>query len=206
MTSRADATRAKILDAAKRLLVEGGASSLTLRGIAAAAAVALGNLQYHYASLEVLVDALLRRELEDGKERAAILFSEAAPTTVPLVRLVDILLADHDDEPLVRTFVGIWSLAATTPSLRPRVRDFYAAWGALVAEHLVLRFDISRDEAHTRASTFLACLEGFSLFRSGIAATKDDPSLGRARELLTGILTGPPAVAPRPRRAPPRAR
>ena len=45
-------TRARILEAARGLLVQTGPESLTLRGVAARAELSLGNLQFHYPDLD----------------------------------------------------------------------------------------------------------------------------------------------------------
>jgi AcrR family transcriptional regulator len=189
VSARGAETKARSLDAARELLVRGGAANLTMRGVAAQAGIALGNLQYHFATLELLLEALLTRELEAGQERIRSSFAAgtAASRALPLAKIVDVLLGDHDDDALVRLFIGFWSLAAINPSLRPRLRAFYDGWARLVAQALVAR-SVAPKKALRRARLFLACLEGLSLFRSGVAGHPDDPPRKEARELLLRVL------------------
>ena len=191
MSARGAETKTRIIGAARDLLVRGGPANLTMRGIATEAGIALGNLQYHFATLEILIEALLTGELEAGRRRVEASFAAggALAKRRPLANVVDVLLDDHDDDALVRLFVGLWSLAAIAPSLRPQLRAFYDAWANLVAEALTAR-SVSRKEALGRARLFLACLEGLALFRSGVAGDRDTPPRKQARELLVRVLEG----------------
>jgi AcrR family transcriptional regulator len=53
------ATRARIRDCARRLMNEHGFAGVSLRRIAAAAGISHGNLCYHYANVERIVEALV---------------------------------------------------------------------------------------------------------------------------------------------------
>lgn len=58
MPSKAERTRAHLLDVARRLFIEDGYESATMRRIAQAAGVSVGNAYYHFQSKEHLVLAL----------------------------------------------------------------------------------------------------------------------------------------------------
>lgn len=60
-------TRARILDAYERLLVNGGTRVATLDAVAAEAGVSKGGLLYHFASKDELRDAMLDRLKEQGE-------------------------------------------------------------------------------------------------------------------------------------------
>ena len=86
MAASAVATRARIRDCARRLMNEHGFAGVSVRSIAAAAGISHGNLCYHYANVERLVEALVD-ELAGGFDArlAAIDLSRA-----PLRLLVDV--------------------------------------------------------------------------------------------------------------------
>lgn len=73
-TARSTATRARLLDAARRILVERGAGHLTLDAVAELAGVSKGGLLYHFPSKAALVEGLaerLREYTDANLERAA---------------------------------------------------------------------------------------------------------------------------------------
>lgn len=72
-TAKSLATRARLLDAAKDVLVEGGAAQLTLEAVAERAGTSKGGLLYHFPSKAALVEGLaerLREYTEANLERA----------------------------------------------------------------------------------------------------------------------------------------
>ncbi|MFC4561031.1 TetR/AcrR family transcriptional regulator [Nocardiopsis mangrovi] len=79
----ASTTRDRILDALQDILIEGGASAVTLEAVASAAGVSKGGLLYHFPSKAALMDGLVRR-LSD---RAEDEFREAAAGDEGVVRV-----------------------------------------------------------------------------------------------------------------------
>jgi AcrR family transcriptional regulator len=63
--TKAGSTRARLLDAAERHLLENGADSLTLEAVAAAAQASKGGLLYHFPTKDALVEALVQRAVDD---------------------------------------------------------------------------------------------------------------------------------------------
>ncbi|MFC3999027.1 TetR/AcrR family transcriptional regulator [Nocardiopsis sediminis] len=78
----ASTTRDRILDALQDLLIEGGASAVTLEAVAAAAGVSKGGLLYHFPSKSALLDGLIRRLADRADEE----FREAADGDEGVVR------------------------------------------------------------------------------------------------------------------------
>lgn len=57
--------RDRLLDAAERVVVESGATHLTLDAVAKSAGVSKGGLLYHFPSKEALLEGMLARHFED---------------------------------------------------------------------------------------------------------------------------------------------
>ena len=57
--------RDRLLDAAERVVVEAGATHLTLDAVAKSAGVSKGGLVYHFPSKEALVEGMLARHFQD---------------------------------------------------------------------------------------------------------------------------------------------
>ncbi|PRX96198.1 TetR/AcrR family transcriptional regulator [Allonocardiopsis opalescens] len=67
----AQTTRDRILDALQRILVEHGATAITLEAVAAEAEVSKGGLLYHFRSKEALVQGLVDRLAEQAEDEYA---------------------------------------------------------------------------------------------------------------------------------------
>ena len=65
----AQTRRMQILDVTENVLVDAGGAGLTMRKIAASSGISLGNLQYHFATREDLMLALLMRFLAPYEDR-----------------------------------------------------------------------------------------------------------------------------------------
>ena len=68
-----------ILDAANAVLRQGGARSLTIDAVAAAAGLSKGGVLHHYASKDALILALVARKLGSLREEITACEAEAAP-------------------------------------------------------------------------------------------------------------------------------
>lgn len=74
--------RDRLLDAAERVVVEAGATHLTLDAVAKSAGVSKGGLLYHFPSKEALVEGMLARHFQDvDAEVAKRLASRARKTS-----------------------------------------------------------------------------------------------------------------------------
>jgi AcrR family transcriptional regulator len=96
--------RERLLDAAERVVVESGATHLTLDAVAKSAGVSKGGLLYHFPSKEALLDGMLERHFHDvDAEVAKRLASRAGKTSrADLLReRVRVLLEQHPERPAV---------------------------------------------------------------------------------------------------------
>ena len=175
-------TRARILDAARGLLVETGPESLTLRGVAARAELSLGNLQFHYPDLDALLADLLQHGLqgtEDAIRRRSVDHGEDVVTAG-----ADVLLAQHDDPASIRLFFSLWALAVGRPALRRLLRRFYVDFVARVARSLP-----PGPHAEDRAWLIVALLEGSSVLRT-LAGAKRNAHDAALKEALLSLANG----------------
>ena len=91
---RREATRARILDAAHRLLHDEGVSGTTTRAVLDAAGVSRGAMYHHFASHEDLLAAVYEREASGAIERA---MTRVRPSGSPLADLEAACLAWLDE-------------------------------------------------------------------------------------------------------------
>lgn len=85
MTVKAPAVD-RILDAAEAIVLERGASRMTLEAVAARARVSKGGLIYHYPSLRALLEALLRRFMSRMEDHRLRVLARTAPGRAQRVR------------------------------------------------------------------------------------------------------------------------
>lgn len=92
LTAKGAETREKILREARKLLVSQGAGGLVMREVAKGCDVKLGNLQYYFASREVLLEAIISREAQQDIDTIRGVFDSKKTPQVKLRTIVDELL------------------------------------------------------------------------------------------------------------------
>jgi AcrR family transcriptional regulator len=185
-TTRGAETRARILEAARELLVESGPESLTLRGVAARAALSLGNLQFHFPNLDALLVGLLQQGMASTDE--AIRRRAADRNQDVLTAGIDVLLDQHGDLASTRLFFSLWALALGRPALRRLLRRFYADFAARVADTLP-----KGPDQDARAWLIVALLEGSSVLRT-IEGVKRNPNDQALKKALLAVASGRVAI------------
>jgi AcrR family transcriptional regulator len=182
-TTRGDATRARIINAARKIAVHYGPTGLTLRAVATETGVALSNLQFHFANHNDLLRAVLDAELAAG-ERFVVKAVAARPHDLAGAA-IDAFLALQHQRGAARLFFSFWAVATTSRPLRDALHAFYANWIARIAA-------VAAPELHERAWLFVALLEGASLFRCGVAGTTNAAQENALRAQLH-LIIGVPA-------------
>jgi AcrR family transcriptional regulator len=118
--------RARVLDAAERLVLETGAGHLTLDAVAKYAGVSKGGLLYHFPTKDSLLEAMLARFLSDVEEQIAARCARAKGTPTRLDEFrerVRVLLEPHT--PRRRAGAAILAASADKPALMAHCRKSY---------------------------------------------------------------------------------
>ncbi len=121
--TRPPKARAKILDAAERIVKSHGAAKLTFEEIAAESGVTRGGITYHFPTKELLLQALVQRDVEHWSAREASHLAQLGDD--PAAPVLAHLRSCTDDDPERRRFVGgMLGAVAHDPSLLEPVREF----------------------------------------------------------------------------------
>lgn len=179
-TARGEATRERIVVAARKLLLRGGPAGTSLRAIAAEAGITLSNLQFHFADTEVILRALLDTELAKAARSVEAAIAERPED--PVGAAIDALLDLQQERGSARLFFSMWAVATTSPKLRAALHAFYGSW--------IERVGGFRGADDARAFLFVSLLEGASLFRSGVAGTSDQGRERALRQTLRTLVVG----------------
>ena len=90
----ADVVRAEALDAAQRLLIEGGPDAVTLKAVSAALGMTHANLIHHFGSAAAMQAALIERMLDNTRDRVRETIAGVRAGRLETRALVD-LVFDH---------------------------------------------------------------------------------------------------------------
>ena len=85
--TKADRTRARLIEVAKRLYQEHGSDHVTVRRIAAAARIEAGSIYYHFSSRDEIMRAVLESGVYGARDEVLQAIAEAGRDSSPLVRL-----------------------------------------------------------------------------------------------------------------------
>lgn len=159
-------TREMILHAALHLLVESGYRAMSMRRIAAACDMKLGNLTYHFPSREDLVQALLDAVISAYEiEFEKIMHS---PQLAPEARLnlyCETVLEDLRTLKTTRFFPEIWALSNHDPFVFERMHELYArARMPLVEIVAEMRPDLNEHKRDALVLFISAAMEGLTVF------------------------------------------
>ncbi|MER5730189.1 TetR/AcrR family transcriptional regulator [Streptomyces sp. NPDC002138] len=182
-------TRARLLDAAGRVLVERGYAKTTIEDVCAAAGYTRGAFYSSFESKQDLVLALFDRHSAHRLDQLESLLHEPAPGSAR--RIGELLLAvDPDERGWILLFLEFRLDAARSPELSARLHEHdKAVTGALA---LLLEHHGTKDGAQSLATFLLASREGI-LARTATGGPGSDEVLGAAVDVLTDLL---PALLP----------
>jgi AcrR family transcriptional regulator len=155
-----------ILQAALDVLIEEGAAAFTLRRIAARCDMKVGNLSYHFARKEMLIQLLLD-DLLDYYE-GALDDTARRPGVDPerqLTMMIEFCLDDIGTMRTTRLFTELWALANQNEVVADRVTAFYRhAHGQLASAIAPLNPKLSIAEVDAVARFISASMEGTTIF------------------------------------------
>jgi len=119
-------TRAAILESAERVLLEHGHRGLTIRAVASACGISIGNLHYHFSSIDALVTALVDSALQHYRLEFEQRLSEASLRSAgSFVDLVEWLVLDAARPEVNRLFREFWSMESRHPQVAEAMASFY---------------------------------------------------------------------------------
>lgn len=166
-----------ILDATEALLLEIGNAELTMRKVAARAGISLGNLQYHFATREDLLLALLLRFLEPYEENLKQRTTEGASDLTTAAQDLFLEVLTHPDfERYSIVFKEIWAAATHSEDIRTALDAYYARL-ATFYRSVMEQSGVSPEQAERAVLILLPLVEGACVTRRVL--NKTDKELAR---------------------------
>lgn len=159
-------TREQILIAALHLLVEEGYRAMSMRRVAAACDMKLGNLTYHFPTREELVQELLEAIIRAYEiEFDAIVHIADETAEERMAELCGLILEDIRTKKTTRVFPELWALSNHDPFVLERVQELYARARAPLIEIIAeMRPDLDEQNRVDLALFISASMEGMTVF------------------------------------------
>jgi AcrR family transcriptional regulator len=192
-------TRELVLKSARELLVRNGYADFSIRRVADAAGITVGNLTYHFPSKRELVRALIESLIADYLGAKQRLYSDAsAQPERRLERLIDWLIRDAASASTQRLFRELWTMALHDPAVTRIVDDFYDYGIDAIATTLRdEQPELTASEALELAHVIALVIEGTSVI-FGTRAERKVP-LERLTQVISQMIAR--ALEARPRAA-----
>ena len=155
-----------ILKAALDVLVDEGAAAFTLRRIATRCGMKVGNLSYHFARKEMLIQLLLD-DLLDYYERLLdqTVRQPGQSPEAQLSGMINLVLDDIGSKRTTHVFTELWALTNHNDAVAQRVADFYRRAHINIAAAIApLNPALSPEQLDVVARFISASLEGTTIF------------------------------------------
>ncbi|MEM7020454.1 MAG: TetR/AcrR family transcriptional regulator [Pseudomonadota bacterium] len=124
LTTKGQQTRSRILQAARELFIKQGYDGLIMREVAKGAGMKLGNLQYYFATRDVLLAELIEAEFTADLEAIRAICESDRPPTEQLHRIVSTLVGRWRGESGI-VFSALNFLAIHKPAFKTQRREIY---------------------------------------------------------------------------------
>jgi AcrR family transcriptional regulator len=166
LTAKSNARRLSILEAARDIFMNEGYSRFTMRKVATAAGISLGNLNYHFPRKDYLLKALLEYVIdgyttEFNRRRSAAGESPSRQLEAVLAYWIDDLLARET----TNFFPELWALSNHDAQVAGMTDDLYRrARQPLLALIPLVNPALSKAEVAQIALVMCASMEGLTVF------------------------------------------
>ena len=165
-TDKARMTSETILHAAESVMIEAGYHNFSIRRVASAAGVTVGNLQYHFPTKDVLLKSLLDHCIGRYlKMFASIRNSAGNDPRRQFEALVKGIFEDLNSKKTTMFFPELWSLANHQASATQLMDDMYAQYRAVLKEVIKEINPKLKPSSVDRLALFIsASIEGHTVF------------------------------------------
>jgi AcrR family transcriptional regulator len=181
--------REQILTAARRVLIDEGSADFSVRKVAQAAGISLGNLQYYFPSRVALLDALLAQDVEEYERVMSELVRAEHTGHDALVGYLTIALnaaGDQEDQALFRALFTF-----REPEIARSLENYYHRLRHLADTALARIAGIPCDDPRVVRATsiLLPFLDGFES-TGGVLQLEPSAVAQTIADAVWSILTG----------------
>ncbi len=167
----AETRRSNILDVTESLLIDAGNAGLTMRKIATSSGISLGNLQYHFATREDVLLALLTRFLAPYEERLEHLPKSLPEDVAEALKLMfENVLSDPDFDRCATIYKEIWAASSHSEEMRNALNAYYRRLARFYRELFssVAAPQTAPKKIERAAAAILPILEGYCVTKDAV--------------------------------------
>lgn len=164
--SKGHQTREQILHAALGILVEDGYLAMTMRRVADASGMKLGNLTYHFPTREDLVREMLEAVISAYEiEWDKLVNDPSVPPEERLAEYCGLILEDIRNKKTTRVFPELWALSSQDSFVSDRVQELYARARVPIVEIIrEMRPNLDDASIEDLAVFISSSMEGLTIF------------------------------------------
>ncbi len=164
--SKGQSRVSSIITAAENILIEEGYHNFSLRKVAAAAGIKLGNLQYYFPTKDELVKTMLNQVIEVYLENFEMLRASAGENPKEQFRIIlKHIINDLNSKKTTVFFPEIWSLSNHEEHVTQYMDAMYGRYRAILEEIITLiNPSLSTDQVKRVALFISASMEGHTIF------------------------------------------
>jgi AcrR family transcriptional regulator len=156
----------QIIDVAKKLMIDEGLSSVTMRRVARESGISPGNLHYHFSNYGLMLGALLDAVLEPYliKFEALKAESQGNPVTA-MTAVLEYVLNDLANKETTMFFPELWVLANRNDKAEQQMGKLYDTYmSVLIGLINNIRPDLNKKRTKEIALFICASIEGQTVF------------------------------------------
>lgn len=157
---------ATIITAAENILIEEGYHNFSLRKVATAAGIKLGNLQYYFPTKDELVKAMLNQVIQVYLEKFEALRTSAGDDPKQqLTTLIKHIITDLNNKKTTVFFPELWSLSNHEKHVTKYMEVMYRQYREILGEVIALINPTLSVKQVKRIALFISCsIEGHTIF------------------------------------------
>ncbi len=164
--AKGHATASRILQVARKIVIDAGMNALTMRRIARESGMSPGNLSYYYASKNDLIEDLLDFVLADFmREFERLREFKAGSAKEQLRAVTEYVFDDLSRQETTNFFPELWVLALRDSWAAAQMERVYRVYRSVLVDILQdLRPDLDEQTIADLALTISATIEGHTVF------------------------------------------
>lgn len=173
--------RSQALDIARRLFVEEGYASFSMRRVARELGIRQGHLQHYFATRDDLLTEMLEQALHSyTDEYQKVLDDLSGDAEQQLDRAIKFLVGDISNNQVSKFFFELWPMTAHYQEVLLMLRDIYKKnWEAFSLFVENYKEGMKKDHARSLALMILALIDGLIIYAHSNVPTKRE--LDRAK-------------------------
>lgn len=153
-----------ILDAAHQLLIDAGYHNFSMRKVADAAGIKLGNLQYYFPSKNVLVSAMLDKTIQVYLDEFDEIRTQGSPVE-QFHSLLKHVISDLTTRQTTQFFPELWSLSNHEEEITVHMDQMYAKYRSTLGDIITdMNPELSPKQVEKLALFISASVEGHTVF------------------------------------------